>query len=165
MYLGTWFSRQVLGLWRNLWRAIKARGVLWAFLNKLIRCWVHVRLWGCWISPQIKRLLLHAILVNFFSNTIGFRVIQKVATECAISVLKSQVKFFSGERSWAELRHYCSSEGHGFIISGLQAGLIVCATYMSRLTTVPVYLVVRSWSTFPTNISNVYVHRYNYMVT
>lgn len=82
--MGTWFSRQVLGLWSNLWRAIKARGVLWAFLNKLIRCWVHVRLWGCWISPQIKRILLHPILVNFFSNTISFRVIQKVARVCNI---------------------------------------------------------------------------------
>lgn len=140
MYLGTWFSRQVLGLWPNLWRAIKARGVLWAFLNKLIRCWVHVRLWGCWISPQIKRILLHPILVNFFSNTINFRVIQKVATECAISVLKSQVKFFCGERPWAELLHYYSSEGHWFILSSLQVGLIVCTTYMSTLKQLCVFV-------------------------
>ena len=37
--------------------------------------------------------------------------------------------------------------------------------YVHTYTTVHVYLVVRSWSTFPTNISNVYVHRYNYMIT
>ena len=38
-------------------------------------------------------------------------------------------------------------------------------TCSPHLTTVGVYLVVWSWSTFPTNISKVYVLRYNYMVT
>lgn len=46
---------------------------------------------------HIKHILPHPICVNFFSNDISFRVMQEVATEFVISVLKCHVKLMWGK--------------------------------------------------------------------
>lgn len=48
-------------------------------------------------QSSVKHILFHAILLNLFSNNISCRVMQEVAKEFVISVLKSQVKLVWGK--------------------------------------------------------------------
>lgn len=81
------------------------------------------------LNPQAKGSPLHPILTNFFSNNINFSVIQKVAPEHAVSVLKSQLKLLCGENLWAVHTDSLAFQKSP-LLSSLWVGLVIYALCM-----------------------------------